>query len=559
MSASTERKNRIAAREAGTDKKTLALQEEAKKKAKSKLRWTWGTIGVIVLVIAILFLNSGFFFTHTTAATVGGRSYTPAEMSYRYAAEYNTFVNQYGSYASMFGLDTSMGLSGLDSQPCSMVEDGTWRDYFMQAAEQQLVSNTALLDYAAENGVTLDEDEIAEVDASFDGLDEAAKLQGYGSADKFFAAAYGSGVDTALVRQAALDDALASKTYQQVHDEQQYTGEELEEYYQGLNGDSDVFEYAYYRVAAETVESTDAEGNATQEVTDETMAAAKATADAILAAYDSGAAPVEAAEDTEAEEPADETGAEAPEAVAAVEAQAAVVPISIDVTGDYVARLDAAVGAEVADGVSTQRSNVSGRSLGDYKDWLMDSRTAGDATVIEAAGTGYDVLVYLDRNDNHYPTANVRHILVKAVADADGNYTDEAKAEALAKAEDILNEWKSGEATEDSFAALAEQYSEDSGSNTNGGLYENVARGQMVEEFDEFCFAGHESGDTAIVYGDNGSYAGYHVMYYVGEGEQYSDYIAKNAMLSEYMEQWLTDITEGYEVTQGFGSRFVGK
>ena len=31
MSASTERKNRIAAREAGTDKKTIAAQEEAKK------------------------------------------------------------------------------------------------------------------------------------------------------------------------------------------------------------------------------------------------------------------------------------------------------------------------------------------------------------------------------------------------------------------------------------------------------------------------------------------------------------------------------------------------
>ena len=189
----------------------------------------------------------------------------------------------------------------------------------------------------------------------------------------------------------------------------------------------------------------------------------------------------------------------------------------------------------------------------------MGSRSTGDATVIEAADTGYDVLIYLDRNDNHYPTANVRHILIKAVADADGNYTDEAKAEALTKAEDILTEWKAGDKTEDSFAALAEQYSEDSGSNQNGGLYENVAHGQMVEEFDEFCFAGHKSGDTAIVYGDNGSYAGYHVMYYVGEGEQYSDYIARTQMLSEYMNQWLTELTEGYEVAYGFGSRFIGK
>lgn len=551
MSASTERKNRIAAREAGTDKKTLALQEEARKKAKSKLRWTWGTVGVIVLIVAILFLNSSFFFTRTTAVTVGDHSYTPAEMSYRYASEYNKFVNQYGSYAAMFGLDTSMGVAGLDSQPCSMVENGTWKDYFMQAAEQQLISTAALLDYAAENGIILDEEELAAVEANFDGIDEAAKVQGYGNADKFFTAAYGTGVNKELVRQAALDDALAGKAYQQMRDSKEYSSEELEEYYQELNGDSDVFEYAYYRVAAETVESTDAEGNTTQTVTEETMAAAKATADAILAAYEQGeAAPAETADD-EAEDD------EAAPAAAAMTVE--VQPISAKAADDFTARLDAAVSAEVADASSTHRSNVSGSSLGDYKDWLMGSRTAGDATVVESADTGYDVLVYLDRSDNHYLTANVRHILVKAVADADGNYTDEAKAEALSKAEEILAEWKSGEQTEESFAALAEQYSEDTGSNTNGGLYENIAHGQMVGEFDEFCFAGHQSGDTAIVYGDNGSYAGYHVMYYVGDGEQYSDHIARTALLSADMEQWLTELTEGYEVAYGFGRRFIGK
>ena len=60
MSASTEKKQRQAAREAGTDKKTLAEQEAAKKKAKSNRRWTLGTIGVILLIALIIFLNSSF-------------------------------------------------------------------------------------------------------------------------------------------------------------------------------------------------------------------------------------------------------------------------------------------------------------------------------------------------------------------------------------------------------------------------------------------------------------------------------------------------------------------
>ena len=55
MSASTEKKLRAENRAAGTDKKMLALQEEEKKKKKSKTRWTWGTIGVVILIIAILF------------------------------------------------------------------------------------------------------------------------------------------------------------------------------------------------------------------------------------------------------------------------------------------------------------------------------------------------------------------------------------------------------------------------------------------------------------------------------------------------------------------------
>lgn len=78
MSASTEKKNRQAAREAGTDKKTLAAQAEAKKKARSKLRWTLGTIGVVILIAAILFLNSSFLYTGTTALTIGGEGFSPA-------------------------------------------------------------------------------------------------------------------------------------------------------------------------------------------------------------------------------------------------------------------------------------------------------------------------------------------------------------------------------------------------------------------------------------------------------------------------------------------------
>ena len=527
MSASTERKNRIAAREAGTDKKSLAAQEEAKKKAQSKRRWTWGTIGVIVLIAAILLLNSGLMYTATTALTANGVKYSPAQVNYYYGNQYLTMANTYGNYLSYLGLDTSLGLAGLDDQECSMTDGGTWRDYFRDMAEIDVQQSRAMLDYAAENGISLTEEEIAEVDAQFEGIEETAKSYGYGNADKLYAMNYGSGVNTKIVRQAALDGALANKVYNDKLNSFSWTDEELEETYQGFNGDRDLFDFDLYFVTAETVENTvpgedGAEDTVEMIANDQSRAEAKATADAIVMAYKDG-----------------------------------------DDIENVKERFAAAVESQTDDGQPSERSGVSGASLAEaYAEWMKAEREEGDIEVFpdaEENPTGYNVVVYLSRNDNHYATANVRHILIMAEADEEGNYTDEAKAAALAKAEEILAEYEAGEKTEESFAALAEQYSEDQGSNTNGGLYENIYHGQMVTEFNDFCFDGHKPGDTGIVYGESSSYAGYHVIYYVGDGPLYSSYLAKTELQNEEMESWTSELYDTCEVTEGFGFRFVGK
>ena len=76
--------------------------------------------------------------------------------------------------------------------------------------------------------------------------------------------------------------------------------------------------------------------------------------------------------------------------------------------------------------------------------------------------------------------------------------------------------------TAESFAALANEYSQDPGSNTNGGLYEGVTEGQMVAAFNDWCFdAERKEGDTGIVRTEYG----YHVMYFCGSHllwEQYA-------------------------------------
>ena len=515
MSASTEKKLRQAAREAGTDKKMLAEIEAAKKKSQAKTRWTIGTIAVVILIAAIIFLDSGYLYKHTTALTVADETYTPAEMNYQYASQYLYWVNQYGSYASLFGLDTSSGIGGLGSQECSMTDGGTWKDYFLDAAVTQVVQVKALCDYAEAQGITLDDDELAEAESDTEYLETYASLQGYSSANNFLAANYGTGVTVDIANKSAINSSLANKAYNSYSDSLSYTADELEEKYESYEGEKDYFDIAYYYVAAETVEAEDG----TSAATDETIAAAKDTADAVLAAYEANT------EDT-----------------------------------DYTTKLNAALAEVVGDAECTHNTNTQGSSLGNYKEWAMDdSRVAGDATVVESSNNdAYYVVVFISRNDNHYNLAQVRHILIKAEADEDGVYTDEAKEAAKAKAEEIYAEWQAGDATEESFAELANEYSEDTGSNTNGGLYDSVQKNQMVTEFDEFCFGGHKSGDTAIVYGESSSYAGYHIMYYVGEGEQCSDYLAESDLRSEDVESWIEDLTAGYEAVKGFWFKLVG-
>ncbi len=146
-------------------------------------------------------------------------------------------------------------------------------------------------------------------------------------------------------------------------------------------------------------------------------------------------------------------------------------------------------------------------------DWLFSAdRKAGD---IYQHSTSV-VYVITPAAITNAETVNVRHILIAPETADDASVTDATDEQwkaAYSKAEEILNNWKSGDATEDSFAELAKENTTDTGSQDNGGLYENVIPGQMVNPFSAWCFeAGRKTGDTAIVR----SAYGYHIMYYVG-------------------------------------------
>lgn len=143
-------------------------------------------------------------------------------------------------------------------------------------------------------------------------------------------------------------------------------------------------------------------------------------------------------------------------------------------------------------------SQIGDTELGEW--FTANEDTLADQGITKSSGLLYDV----------------RHILIApegGTQDEDGNvtYTDEAWAASQEEAQAILDKWLEEDPTEALFAAYANDYSMDTGSNTSGGLYEDLtADTQIVEEFVAwYSDESRQVGDYGLVKTE----LGWHIMY----------------------------------------------
>jgi len=481
------------------------LEEERKRRTSKRNYTIFGTL-IALFVIFVIVMNSSLLYSVLPAVKVGGESFTSADYNFFYLSEFNQFYNNTSGYFSSL-IDTT---KSLDKQQSLLSEDQTWADYFQETVLSNLKTLTAQYEAAVAAGAELSQEDRQSIEDYIANFETYAKINSM-RLNKFLSASYGRGTTEKSVRRLLEMSFLGSDYAQSIYDSGSYTEEELESYYQEHAESYDEIEYlSVYLSGTPVGEDTDGDGKADEATEAEKAAAmeqAKENAEAIAAAKDAEEFTALAREKT-LSDPTRST--------------------------DKVSSLNEA-----------------------YSAWLSDkSRVSGDMTSV-GTDTGYYAICFLSRNDNHYNVVNVRHILVKPVdEDADGTISDEEKAAAEEKINEIYEEWKAGEATEESFAALANEKSEDPGSNTNGGLYENIYKGQMVSEFNNFCFAPHQSGDTGIVYSES---TGYHLIYYVGEGKLYSSVLAESAMRSDAQQAWQDELLAKYETKSTFVLKFANK
>ena len=459
-----------------------------------------GVVVVILLVAGIAALTvpkMGWTRRAAVAFTVGDQKVSAAEYSYYYRS---TYMNYYQTMVNYLGednlpIDTSVPLTEQ-----YMSTDVTYADYFSTSAIQSVQTMITLEQAAKEAGFELSEEDMAQYESGIAGIQSYASYYGM-TTDRYLQANYGLGFNEKLFEKVLMREVVAN-AYQTAKMEEiaaGYNDEILENYYQENRTD---FDKADFRVVQFT------------SGTDKTVEQAKKEADEFASRCTS-----EAAYEKEA---TIKLTAEAEEGVEVAANK------SLFTNTDFTAAkaMDANVAAYIFD----------------------TARKVGDMEVVEStSGLNYYVVYIVSpaaRSDQKF--VDVRHILLSC-----DTTDEEALAQVQEQMDQIVADFEAAGSTEEAFAELANTMSEDPGSNTNGGLYENLEPGTTVQEFNDWCFnQNHKVGDTGVVTTEYGL----HFMYLAGIGDDVWKSDISEQMQSDDYAAWLADFMLNYEVvTKDFG------
>lgn len=514
-------------------------QQAARKEAKQTKVYTIVFICVIALVLVAFagtliyrsVSNSGTIEKNTKAVTIGDHTLSTAELNYYYMdliqAQYSSWQSTYGNYMSLYLQMMGLNLTkSLDSQIRDSSTNQTWADYFLDTAIENARGTYALYDDAQANG--FDTDVSANVDTTVSSMTLAGTNAGYSNLAAYLKARYGNGATEETFREYCRVSLIA-QAYQSAHSDSLTYDDAAIRAYDAEHGEN----YNSFTYTTVYVKASDfLQGGTTDEDNKVTYSDEE-----------------KAASVTDAKEAADKLA----EAKSTVELEKLV----------SLVKLPAANATELT---TTQSKDILYTSVNSaFQEWVSDpSRVAGDTNVFPNESTttdddgkettttyGYYVVMFESSTNNVKPMANVRHLLVAfegGTKDSNGKttYSDEEKAAAKAKAEELLEQWKSGDATEDSFAELVKNNTADTASASTGGLYENINPGSnYVENFKNWALEDHQPGDTGIVETEYG----YHIMYFVGGSEQtYRDYMIENQLHSDDMQSWYDGLVEATTV-----------
>lgn len=468
------------------DRKVQKRKEEKEKDKKEERIST--AVGIVFLVALVCLVASfpirTYLATHETYVVINGEEVNKVEFDYVYNTSKNNYITQYGSYLSYFGLDTSKDLS---TQMYS--ETLTWKDYFEQNAVESLKQNKALMAEAKAAGFTYDTTD--EYNTFKETIKTSAAAAGV-SDKEYVRSIYGSYATMGRIEEYVKNDMVMNAYYQKLQEDNAPSDDEIQSYYEENKATYDSVDYRLTTIEADLP----TEPTELADPVEETAADTTGSTD--------GTAATDSTQDT-AYQPSDAEIAKAME--------------------DAKVLADDAEQTVAKDGEAHENEKKSSVNYL-ISDWLFDdARKAGDTTVITNDNSHcYYAVAFEKRYLDETPSADVRVII--PTEDKTG--------------EEILEEWKNGAATEDSFAELCKKYTQDTSAVENGGLFEQVTKTGMTEELSNWIFdSSRQAGDTVAITVSDTTY----VLYYIGQDQPEWKINIKNTLVSDTMSQHMQDIT----------------
>ena len=429
------------------------------------------------------------------ALTIGEHEITAVELNYYYVEMIDSFYQDYAYIISTM-LDVKKPLS---QQIFDETTGQTWADYFLQCSIENAKSTYALCDAAEAAGFTLGQAQQDSVDLVIDALKGYAQSAGQ-EVDDCMEELYCKGANVESYREYYRRNMLANSYYSYYYSSLEYSNEALFEFDRENMARFNSYSYALYYLPVSKFAS-DAE--------------AKAAAERVQAGSYNDAAAFN-------------------EALASLAGQ--------------------------TDAKATEYTNQLHTTIStDYSDWLSGKeRKVGDVGIFpslkDSVAEGYYLLLYLGTENNRFRLKNVRHILITPEGGTYNPLTGKTEysiremAGAAVQAKAILEQWdKFNMPTEDYFASLANQFSDD-GDGSTGGLYENVYPGMISTAFTDWCYdEERQPGDVEPIETEYG----YHIMYFVGNSTMtYRNYLITAALRERDTTAWYDALLESYTVTE---------
>ena len=568
-----ERKKRLAKAAKKNSKKSISSQSA---KIAGRVVSIIIVLAIVVAVGAVVVRQTGLIERSKTAFTIDGEPISQAEYEYYYMSIFNTYY-QYAQYGYI-SLDTSSAPStqqygGDLGEIENFPEDQTptWADFFEYAARTRLEYVKAAVKNAKEAGIEVDEEITEAVEKEVDEFSESATSSenSHYSPSAYLKVNYGQGMNMKLYRHILEEQQIGSKFEEMKTNEfsDALTNKEINEEYKNNMTNYGKISLLSFNVPAESVETKAAETEETSEDAESEETTTSAPTEKTLAKAKSEA-----------------------EAIANAGSEAEFRSLCLKISKEDKNAAESTVSEMLESSYSDISGTYSDESL---LNWVSDTKTqAGETYVYDDGSTGSTVF-YMVNPIHKAPDSVVydsRHILIKfpeaeaeetaddaaegddkETADSEDVTTTEAakeevkaealdlsaytdlgfaventvkpedaqNAEAYNKIQSILKEYLDGEHTEEAFAALAEKYTEDEGSASNGGLYEDTAVGSFVAPYEDFCLAdGRKAGDVGIVeYVNEDNYSGYHLIYFVKtENTTWKDDVKSDLASEKYQE-----------------------